>query len=654
MGTLFFVIIPQIHYVTHGTLFDPIKRRLSVLRINLNRDGLAAQSAGDSGRGARSCKRIEDQITLVGVIRSFNRDLPYNRFILEQLAADQLALGADKSPLAALGFLTLGRRFDSDLYDIVDDRIDVTSRGFMALTVTCARCHDHKYDPIPTEDYYSLYGVFASSFQPEILPLLQQPVQSKAYEEFQAGFKKHTEAFFDYLREKREDLMDQFRTGVGDYLAEVNETEEEPEAHIYLSYAPGELRPPIIYRWYVYLKQAAASGHPVFTPWHRLLELEDEHFESQVQNVLDELAERPAREVNPVVLAALVGNPPRSMTEVAHRYGQVFRDQYEIDKQRKTPEEDAVPPLTQATAAEQEVLAVLFAEDSPTFFPAEETRHLIDRKYMNENWKRRQELQKFQVDSPGAPPRAPVLEDAAEPIEPRVFTRGDPNLRGRKVPRQWLRLLAGDKREPFQRGSGRLELARTIASDQNPLTARILVNRVWMHHFGKALVRTAGDFGTRSDPPTHPQLLDYLAWRLMDDDWSIKRLHRRMVLTRTYQQSSVLDFERQQQDPENRLLWRMNPQRLEWEVIRDAPGSFSSLLASRISHPESADRGNPLLPFLDLLWRRRYQPVRYSRLTNCSALGTPWALSFLAFHRIVSPLRKATLPNSTASVSDPE
>ena len=504
------------------------------------------------------------------VIRSFNQDLPYNRFIVEQLAADQLALGEDQSVLAALGFLTLGRRFDGDLYDMIDDQIDVTCRGFMALTVSCARCHDHKYDPIPTADYYSLYGIFASSTQPEILPLLQTPVPTEAYAEFQAGFQKHRDAFYDYLGEKRDEFMDQLRKGVAAYLAKVGETEEEPEAHIYLSYAPGELRAPIIYRWYVYLKRAAERGDPVFTAWHTLRRLDDEKFERQVPGVLDALSTRATTEVNPLILAALVNNPPRSRDEVADRYGQVFCEQYERARQRQAAPTDGSTRADPPSTSEQEILAVLFDEDSPTFFPLEETPFLIDRRYMNENWKRRQELQKFQVEAAAAPPRAPVLVDFEKPVEPRVFARGDPNQRGAKVPRQWLGLLSPETREPFQQGSGRLELAQAIASERNPLTARVLVNRVWQHHFGKALVRTADDFGIRSHPPTHPQLLDYLSWRFVEGDWSIKWLHRQMILSSVYQQSSLLDVARQQQDPENRLVWRMNPQRLEWETIRDA------------------------------------------------------------------------------------
>src|SRR6185503_13000993 len=108
------------------------------------------------------------------VVRAFNEDLPFDRFIVEQLAADQLPLGDDKRPLAALGFLTLGRRFTGDVHDIIDDRIDVVTRGLLGLTVTCARCHDHKYDPIPTADYYSLYGVFAGGEDPPVPPLIEE------------------------------------------------------------------------------------------------------------------------------------------------------------------------------------------------------------------------------------------------------------------------------------------------------------------------------------------------------------------------------------------------------------------------------------------------------------------------------------------------
>jgi hypothetical protein len=336
------------------------------------------------------------------VIKSFNEDLPYDQFILQQLAADQLPLGDDKRPLAALGFLTLGRRFLNNPHDIIDDRIDVTMRGLQAMTVGCARCHDHKFDPIPAKDYYSLYGVFASCVEPKELPSLGDPEKTPEYVAFAAEL------------QKRQDAVAKFK---------------------------------------------------------------EEH--------KDELAAKNRK----------------------------FRDQL--------------------TALEKKV----------------------------EEWK---------VTGTGSPPRAMVLVDAATPINPVVFKRGNPNNRGESVPRQYLEVLAGEQRKPFTQGSGRLELAQAIASKENPLTARVLANRVWGWHFGAGLVRTPSDFGLRGEPPTHRELLDWLAATLMNNRWSIKKLHRVILLSNTYRQSSDVDQKRMNADPENRLFARMNRQRLDFEALRDS------------------------------------------------------------------------------------
>jgi hypothetical protein len=336
------------------------------------------------------------------VIRSFNEDMPYDRFVVEQLAADQLPLGEDRRPLAAMGYLTLGRRFLNNVHDVIDDRIDVTMRGLQGLTVTCARCHDHKFDPIPQKDYYSLYGVFASSVEPKDLPLLGEPERTPAYEMFERELKK------------REEVVTAFR-----------------EAH------------------------------------------------------KEELSAKNRK----------------------------FRDEL--------------------TALQKKV----------------------------DEWK---------VTGPGSPPRAMVLQDAPAPTEPRLFLRGNPNNRGDAVPRQFLQVLAGDKRRPFAQGSGRLELAKAIADRDNPLTARVLVNRVWLHHFGQGLVRTPSDFGLRGDPPTHPELLDHLAHTFMAEGWSVKKLHRLILLSNAYQQGSDDNARAAAADPDNRLLWHMNRNRLDFEALRDS------------------------------------------------------------------------------------
>jgi hypothetical protein len=175
------------------------------------------------------------------------------------------------------------------------------------------------------------------------------------------------------------------------------------------------------------------------------------------------------------------------------------------------------------------------------------------------------------------------------PHEPRVFLRGNPSNLGERVPRRFLGVLSGPNRMPFRDGSGRLELARAIVDRNNPLTARVMVNRIWMHHFGNPLVGTPGDFGTRSDPPTHPELLDYLATSFMDNGWSIKKMHRMLMLSRAYQQASFDLPEGKRLDPENALLWRMNRRRLDFEATRDSLLAVAGSLDGTIGGPSARD-----------------------------------------------------------------
>ncbi|MEZ6127043.1 MAG: DUF1549 and DUF1553 domain-containing protein, partial [Planctomycetaceae bacterium] len=269
------------------------------------------------------------------VIRSLNADMPYDEFLKRQIAADQMPGSDDGNQLAAMGYLTLGRRFLNNKHDIIDDRIDVTIRGMQGLTIGCARCHDHKFDPIPAADYYSLYGVFDSSDEP--------------------------------------------------------------------------------------------------------------------------------------------GNEPSTL-------------------------------------------------------------RLVDRE---------------------------------KPVEPVIFLRGQPGNRGDRVPRRFLSALAGDA-PSFSVGSGRMELAEAIASTDNPLTARVAVNRIWMHLFGRGLVDSPSDFGVRTDPPSHPELLDYLSVQFMQNNWSNKSIIRQIVTSETFLRSSDPRPDALSVDPENRLLCRMNRRRLDFEAHRDS------------------------------------------------------------------------------------
>jgi hypothetical protein len=220
--------------------------------------------------------------------------------------------------------------------------------------------------------------------------------------------------------------------------------------------------------------------------------------------------------------------------------------------------------------AAEEIRQVLYAEKNPTVVTREEFRRFINRAVRDKLTEKRRAVDTFKANSAAAPPRAMVMNDTPQPSQPHVMIRGNPGRPGKQVPRRFFQVLAGVDGPAFQKGSGRLELAQAIASPNNPLTARVIVNRVWMHHFGKGLVATPSDFGVRGSPPTHPELLDHLASSLIDDGWSLKRLHRRILLSNAWQQASDDRPEALKVDPENQWLWKQNRQRLEFEPMRDA------------------------------------------------------------------------------------
>jgi hypothetical protein len=316
------------------------------------------------------------------LIRAFNEDMPYDSFLMEQLAADLLPEENRNrlENLPALGFSACGPVYygDPKKLDQFDDRIDTISRGLLGLTVACARCHDHKYDPISTRDYYSLAGVIAST------------------------------------------------------------------EYVELSLEPGK------------------EGQPV---------------------------------------------PPPP----------------------KDAKKDPKKPAPQV-------------------------------------------------------PFIHALKDGT-PTTMKVHIRGNPKTLGEDAPRRFLAILEGTGAKPFAKGSGRLELARAIASKDNPLTARVIVNRVWQQHFGKGLVRTPSNFGTLGERPTHPELLDYLASRFIASGWSLKVLHREIMLSAAYQMGSKTDGQSFEVDPDNKLVWRMNRKRLEVEAWRDAMLAVAGTLDTTIGGP---------------------------------------------------------------------
>ncbi len=355
------------------------------------------------------------------VVRAFNEDLPYDQFILQQLAADRLPLGDDKRPLAALGYLTLGRRFLNQTPDIIDDRIDVTMRGLQALTVGCARCHDHKFDPIPTRDYYSLYGVFASSTEPKELPIIGPSQEPAAAAAFDAELKKR--------------------------------------------------------------KDAVAA----FTEAHK--------------------AELAARNV----------------------------------------------------------------------------------KFRNELTQLKNQVAKWNAEAPGGPQRAMAMEDAPTPVTAHVFLRGNQNNLGPEVPRP---VPGGVGRRTTQAVHAGQRPARTGADHcqqgESADGARDGQSRL-AAPFRRRHQCTPSDFGARGEPPTHPELLDWLASTFMKEGWSVKKMQRLILLSQTYQQDSREDAADKAVDPENRLLSHQNRFKLEFEPLRDA-----LLFVSERLDPRMGDKGDDI------------------------------------------------------------
>ncbi len=530
------------------------------------------------------------------VIRSFNDDLPFDRFVIEQLAADQLELGDDKRPLTAMGFLTLGGRFMNNLHDVLDDRIDVVSRGLLGLTATCARCHDHKFDPIPQADYYSLYGVFRSSIEPALPPEFLPPPQTEEYTKFSTEMAARQKKLTDFVAGKHSALVTSARTRATEYLlAAQAQTEKPPTDDFMLLADTNDINPTMTLRWQVALEAARKKPHPVWQPWTEFAALPADQFAAKAAEVCDHL--KSGREpmadgrkplsvsCNPLVLASVCEPPPKSLADVATRYGELLK---RVDAKWQQSKPTPLPD-----PHEEEIRRVLYGPDAPPDVPLAMGWGFLslfpDRPTQGEYQKLIKELEQWSMTTAGAPARAMVLVDDAMPFDPQIFLRGNPNRLGAQVPRQPLAITTSD-RKPFASGSGRLELARSIVDPRNPLTARVFVNRVWMHHFGTGLVTTPSDFGLRSDPPSHPELLDWLAANFVKSGWSVKWLHRQILLSATWRSSSQSGMglppsaigQQPSADPDNRWLSHANRRRLEWESLRDSLLLVSGELNRRV------------------------------------------------------------------------
>jgi cytochrome c553 len=570
------------------------------------------------------------------VIQAFNDDMPYDQFVKAQLAGDLLDPKIRYKTLPGTGFLGLGPwYYDNGAVEVTraderHDRVDVVTRGFLGLTVACARCHDHKYDPIPTTDYYSLAGIFLNT----------------AYHKYPMAPKKVVDEFTrieDELEHKQKVLSDlqtnlnlqlseslAFQTS--NYLQAVYEVAgQKRDAETVVE--SRKLDYEVLQRWITYMGKTT-DKYKFKEPFQALMKratpaaaggggrrgggggaaaaggggrggrgggaggggnteikkLADE-FQAQVVRVMLERREFDAE--NQVIAdKALEGTKKKKRANEPNEFitnddfcpgcGLRLKNMPELDSNfwseiflREVKDSDDPAAMMAAGGRGGKPGVLLFrgwALESRTGALAQAQMATI--KTDIDEWRKKLE------------PSYPFLhgvEDAANPVNLPVSIRGNPANLGPEVPRHFLSMLSPDEPKPYTKGSGRLELAGDIV--EQPISKRVIVNRIWKGHFGTGIVDTPSNFGVMGERPTNPELLEYLASNFVKNGMSIKKLHREIMLSSVYQLSTEMDPANFQKDSGNRFYWRADRKRLDAEQLRDSVLMVSGNLDKALGGP---------------------------------------------------------------------
>ena len=621
------------------------------------------------------------------VVRSFNQDKPYNRFVLEQIAGDLLPDPQDEAAradqLTGPSFLALGPKMLAEqdkeklVFDTVDEQIDIWSRTFLGLTVSCARCHDHKFDPVPADDYYAVAGIFKSSQTFASLDFVstwavreigspEEVLRAKDYAERLQAVRSRVEIAEKESQETAERVL---RDGTaGALLASQRLLAEAVPVEAVAASATslgadrsqwGSDLDPIVYtigggeqfaefrvnlpragRWRLEVRYASAEKRPVRVSWDGALLAEAAlgeetggfMLEHQVWSVA---AEWPAEAGEHTLRLADAPNFPhvsrlllvpadRAEADLALGALLAARDvrAYAAVSSRATAQDPLWAPWVAYLAGGAAALADLCAQmdggsltlgaeaaaiaraPSPATLEELAARYQValsatktlpiplssaERAELMAPAARakleevRAELASLQGQAPPALPRVMTVLESDHPADQAVLHRGSHlTPRGPPVPRGPVRAAAFHcAMEPVPAGSsGRLQLAQWTADASNPLTARVMVNRIWQHQFGRGLVASPSNFGLRGEAPTDPALLDWLAARFIASGWSVKEMQRLLLQSSAWRMSSAWQVDAGAMDPSNLLLWRREPRRLDAEEVRDA-----LLLASgRLDH----------------------------------------------------------------------
>ncbi|MBC8115489.1 MAG: PSD1 domain-containing protein [Candidatus Saccharimonas sp.] len=499
------------------------------------------------------------------VVNAFNTDKPYDQFLVEQLAGDLLPAASEAQRienLTATGFLAIGARVlaEPDVrkleMDIIDEQLDTLGKAFLGMTFGCCRCHDHKFDPVPTADYYALAAIFRStrSLSEEKMGnvkfgyehSLATPEQLEAKQKHEAAVTSQREKVTKFTGEQRTKLKDDLHGHAAEYLAASAELSADADfARINQLAEQRGLRARYLLTCRLYL--ALNPEHPVFTRWREL-------------------------------------SAARQPDAVRMHYLKLFADVAVALKEAKAKDEKATKPADEQLAAAHDALN----EKAGFLTIPDKDADAFDADVLATVERMKSELKGVEDQTP-EPPALMGVKDGTITNTLPIHIRGSYLSLGTEIERGFPEVMRTSLAPHIlpAKQSGRLQLARWMAGSEHPLTARVMVNRIWRWHFGSGLVRTTENFGLLGDKPSHPALLDWLARRFVEQGWSVKEMHRLILLSSTYQMASVNHPAGQSPDPaladpDNRLLWRANVQRLEAEQICDALFAVSGSLNEQL------------------------------------------------------------------------
>ena len=591
------------------------------------------------------------------VVRSFNDDKPYDRFVKEQIAGDLLPGGTPEERadrLTATGFLVIGPKMLAEddpvkmRMDIIDEQVDTLGQAFLGLTLGCARCHDHKFDPLTQADYYALAGMFYSTKSMRSYGVVAQwherPIGSAESVAELAEFDKKRAAASEAVKKAEKQLREVVKTrldGERKRAAEYAEAGSQlarrrDPLKLVVDPAKGEVKGGVLVEAEYYTRGNAqkltdgyGAGIGVIINDGQLPNVAEYDLEVPADGAYQIALRYAAQNARPTVLsvggkevrkdaagettgswnpdgqrwfAEAVVTLPKGNTTIRLECAGPFPH---FDKLALLPlskeQTAAVGPTAEEVAKDKKLLlplvrawakvaekwtdkppaadelAKIAADANGPFKRSPDLDAAVDAALAAEVKKAKDELAAVEKTKP-AVDEAMAVEDDAKSQNLRIHLRGSHLTLGADTLRRFPIIVAGENQPAITKGSGRLELAEWVASPTNPLTARVIANRIWLGHFGTGLVRTPDNFGRLGERPTHPELLDYLASEFVASGWSVKHLHRLIVKSAAYRMSAEYNADKFKADPENRAYWRFNRRRLDVEELRDGMLAVAGIL----------------------------------------------------------------------------